>query len=478
LRKSRWGMLRTKIIVTIGPASSDYDIVKSFLREGVSGFRINFSHGDPKTWDKYLDIIKEASRELNVYPAIIGDLRGPQLRIGDFNAFKVSKGDIVTLKYSPENKYFGEEKIIPINYSRLFEFLEVGDIILLEDGRVRLRVEEAYVDHAKLIALDDAIIHPRKTLIVSRKEIELPTLTSSDIEAVKYAISREFTYLALSYVHTPRDIVMLRDLLSRLGRDDIGIIAKIETRNAIKNLKSIVSEADAVIVARGDLGMYYSLEEIPRLQKIIINESIKLGKPVLIATQLLESMVNNPQPTRSEVVDIMNAVFDSVDAVLLTNETAIGKYPVESVKWLKKILREAEKWFFEEGREPVTRRIEPLNPREKYAKGLVLLAESIGSKILVYTKTGLMPSRISKYRPSVQVYAGSSNEIIIRKLSLNYGVKPCYIESDKTLNYEEGIDILYKKLFTEHEISYGDIVLLTYGPREALLNVIKIVEVI
>ena len=471
-------MFRTKIIVTIGPASSDYDVVKSFLREGVSGFRINFSHGDPNTWDKYLGVINEVSSELNAYPAIIGDLRGPQLRIGDFKAFKVSKGDIVILKYFPENKYFGEEKIVPVNYSRLFEFLEVGDIILLDDGRVRLRVEEVYIDHAKLVTLNDAIVHPRKTLIVSGKEIGLPTLTSSDIEAVKYAVSREFTYLALSYVRVSRDIVMLRDLLSRLGRGNIGVIAKIETRNAIKNLKSIVSEADAIIVARGDLGMHYSLEEIPRLQKIIVNESIKFGKPVLIATQLLESMVNSPQPTRSEVVDIMNAVFDSVDAILLTNETAMGKYPVESVKWLKKILREAEKWFFEEGREPITRRIEPLNPREKYAKGLVLLAESIGSKILVYTKTGLMPSRISKYRPHVQVYAGSSNKAIIRKLSLNYGVKPCYIETDKTLDYEEGIDMLYKKLFTEHEISYGDIILLTYGPREALLNVIKIVEVI
>lgn len=471
-------MLRTKIIVTIGPASSDYDVIKSFLREGVSGFRINFSHGDPSTWDKYLDIINEASNELNVYPAIIGDLKGPQLRIGDFNAFTIAKGDTVILKYIPKNKCFNEAKTIPINYSRLFELIEVGDIILLDDGRIKLRVEEVYTDHAKLIALNDGIVYPRKTLIVSGKEIGLPILTSSDIEAVKYAVLKEFTYLALSYVRTSRDVLMLKDLLSRSNRNDIGVIAKIETKDAIRNLKTIVSSADAIIVARGDLGMHYSLEEIPRLQKMIVNESIKFGKPVLIATQLLESMVNNPQPTRSEVVDVINAVFDGVDAILLTNETAIGKYPVESVRWLKKILREAEKWFFEEGREHIIRRIEPVNPREKYAKGLVLLAENIGSKILVYTKTGLMPSRISKYRPRVPVYAGSSNRVIVRKLSLNYGIKSYYIETDITLDYEEGINILYKKLFTEHEISYGDIVLLTYGPRETLLNVIKIVEVI
>ncbi len=469
-------MLRTKIVVTIGPSSESHEVVRSFLVEGVAGFRINFSHGEPSIWDRYVKTIGEASSELGKYPAIIGDLRGPQLRVGDFKPFKVSRGDVVILELG--EKTCSDEKVVPVNYKQLFEVLEVGDIVLLDDGRARFRVEEVYSDHARLVSLGDAVIYPRKTIIVSGKELGLPTLTPSDIEAIRYAVSRRFTYVALSYVRSPRDIVMLRDLLSRLGEDSIGIIAKIETRDAVKNLAGIVREADAVIVARGDLGMHYSLEEIPRLQKIIVNKSIKNGKPVLIATQLLESMVEKPQPTRSEVVDIMNAVFDSVDAILLTNETAIGKYPIESVKWLKKILQEAEKWFYEEGREPITRKIEPESLREKYAKGLVLLAENIGSKILVYTKTGLMPSRISKYRPSVPVYAGSNNELVARKLAIRYGVNPYYIVSDKQLDYEKGLEKLYEKLLRENQINIGDIVLLTYGPRETLLNVIKILEVI
>ncbi len=469
-------MLRTKIVVTIGPSSKSHEVVRSFLVEGVAGFRINFSHGEPSIWDRYVKTIGEASSELGKYPAIIGDLRGPQLRVGDFKPFKVSRGDVVILELG--EKTCSDEKVVPVNYKQLFEVLEVGDVVLLDDGRARFRVEEVYSDHARLVSLGDAVIYPRKTIIVSGKELGLPTLTPSDIEAIRYAVSRRFTYVALSYVRSPRDIVMLRDLLSRLGEDSIGIIAKIETRDAVKNLAGIVREADAVIVARGDLGMHYSLEEIPRLQKIIVNKSIKNGKPVLIATQLLESMVEKPQPTRSEVVDIMNAVFDSVDAILLTNETAIGKYPIESVKWLKKILQEAEKWFYEEGREPITRKIEPESLREKYAKGLVLLAENIGSKILVYTKTGLMPSRISKYRPSVPVYAGSNNELVARKLAIRYGVNPYYIVSDKQLDYEKGLEKLYEKLLRENQINIGDIVLLTYGPRETLLNVIKILEVI
>ncbi len=470
-------MIRTKIIVTIGPASNDEAIIRSFLREGVAGFRINFSHGDTDTWDSYIDNISDASRALDKYPAIIGDLQGPQVRVGDFKPLHVSRGDNVLLVYS-EKYPVAEEKVLPVSSRRLFKLLEEGDILLLDDGRIRFRVEEVSMDRAVLTVLNDAIIYPRKTLIVIGKELDLPALTSRDIEAVKYALEKGFTHLALSYIRSPRDVTMLRDLLARLGSTYIDVIAKIETKKAFDNLEHIVPLADAIIIARGDLGMHFSLEKIPRLQKKIAEESIKQGKPVIIATQLLESMVNNPQPTRSEIVDVMNAVFDNVDAVLLTNETAVGKYPVEAVKWLAKIIREAEQWLFEKKATPPTRLKEPENPREKYAKGLVLLAESIGSKILVYTKTGSMPRRISKYRPQVPVYAGSNSGIIARKLSIHYGLNPIYISAEKQLDYEKGLDRLLAKLRELEEVNYGDTVLLTYGPRETLLNVIKILEVL
>ncbi len=469
-------MNKTKILVTIGPSSANYDVVKAFIREGVSGFRINFSHGDPNTWDNYLKLISEAEEELGQYTAIIGDLRGPQIRIGDIESFEVKRGDKVTLIYSEKSS---EEKTIPVSNKKIFESIEPGDIILLDDGRLRFHVQETSNDMATLIALTDGVIKPRKTIIVSGKDLELPVLTQYDIECIKYSVSRKFTYLALSYARSRRDIITLRDILDKLGGENIGIIAKIETKSAMRNLHGIVKEADAVIIARGDLGMHYSLEKIPMLQKRIAKESLAQGKPVIVATQLLESMMDSPQPSRSEIVDVINAVRDYVDALLLTNETAVGKYPVETVKWLKKIIREAEEWILIEQIPPSSRVEEPPTLRDKYAKGLVLLAESLNAKILVYTKTGLMPSSISKFRPRIQVFAGSSNIDVVRRISIYNGIKPLLVGGKgQTYDYEQGLNKLYEKLVEEGDLMYGDILVLTYGKREEALYVIKIVQVI
>ncbi|MCD6487863.1 MAG: pyruvate kinase [Desulfurococcales archaeon] len=468
-------MAKTKIIVTIGPASGDKNIIKAFLREGIAGFRINFSHGSPSIWDKYLEYIEYAEKELDVYPAIIGDLTGPQLRIGEFKAFGVKKGDRVKLVYAKESD---EEKTIPVFNRKIFDLLDPGDIVLLDDGKIRLHVEEANIDYASLVVLNDGFITPRKTILIAGKDLGLPVLTRYDVECVRYAVSRNFTYLALSYVRYPRDIYTLRELLAKLRASHIGIIAKIETRSAIKNLSQVVREADAVIIARGDLGMHYSLEEIPRLQKLIITKSIEIGKPVIVATQLLESLVNNPQPTRSEVVDVINAVNDSVDALLLTSETAMGRYPIEAVKWLKRIIRVAEQWS-SEGYGKRTTGSEELDIRDKYAKGLVSLAENISSKVLIYTKTGTMPSKIAKYRPEVPVYVGSSSKHIVRKLSIYRGLNPVHVaEADESTDYEEGLNKLYKQLLDKNEITYGDVIVLTYGRRETTLHVIKIIQVL
>ncbi len=469
-------MLKTKILVTIGPASNNVELVESFLREGVVGFRINFSHGDKNTWTQYIRVINEASEKIGCYPAIIGDLPGPQIRIGDFREFSVSRGDKVRIVYSDRVE---EEKIIPLPSKKVFEVVEVGDVILLDDGRLRLHVEEVGSDYIELTALNDGVVYPRKTILVAGKDIPLPTLTHKDVEAIKYAIENKFTYLALSYTRNKRDVQTLRNLLNKLDAGNIGVIAKIETKSAVNNLSEIASASDAILIARGDLGMHYSLEEIPRLQKYIARESIRHGKPVIIATQLLESMVNSPQPTRSEVVDVMNAVHDFIDSILLTNETAIGKYPIEAIRWLKKIVREAEKWIMEENIVPRVRREEPSSPRDRFAKGLVFLAESIEAKILVYTRTGSMPLRISKYRPQIPVYTGTHSETIARKLQINYSLIPIVLEkaSEKT-DYEKGLQLLYSKLLDENELEYGDTVILSYGPRETVLHVIKIIQVI
>ncbi|MEM1533078.1 MAG: pyruvate kinase [Desulfurococcaceae archaeon] len=463
-------MIKTKILVTMGPSSSSQDVVELFMKERVSGIRINFSHGDPNTWDTYVKTLIEASEKYGQYPALIGDLPGAQARIEVVEAFQVKKGEVVPLLVRKEG--IGEKKAILIESAKLLEKLDVGDVVLVDDGRLKFIAKDVSSEGAQLISLSDGVIGSRKTIVIEGKEHEQPFLTEKSIEILKYAVSKGFTYLMLSYVRSQRDVRLVKDVLRSIGGSDIGLIAKIETRSAYENLAEIVNEADAILIARGDLGMHFGLEEIPSIQSYITLRVREVGKPVIVATQLMESMVNNPQPTRSEVVDVMNCVKEGVDAVLLTGETAIGKYPVEAVKWLKKIISTAEKSLSISG----DRKTAQADIREKYTLGLVLLAESLGAKLLVYTMSGSMPSRISKYRPQVEVYAGTSSKAIVKKLSIYYGINVLLINDSKT--YEEGLNNLYRKLLEVGVLSYGDIVILTYGSKDRLNNYLRIFEVI
>lgn len=464
-------LIKTKILVTIGPSSSSQEVVELFIKERVSGIRINFSHGDPGTWDNYVKTLTEVSEKYGQYPALIGDLPGAQVRIGVTEAFQVRKGEVVPLLVRKDK--VGDRKAILIESAELLEKLDVGDVVLIDDGRLKFIAKEVSSEEAQLISLSDGVVGSRKTIVIEGKEHEQPFLTEKSIEILKYAVSRNFTYLMLSYVRSQRDVRLVKDVLRSIDGGNIGLIAKIETRSAYENLAEIVNEADAILIARGDLGMHFGLEEIPSIQSSITLRVREVGKPVIVATQLMESMVNNPQPTRSEVVDVVNCVKEGVDAVLLTGETAIGKYPIEAVKWLKKIISTAEKSL---SLSSEYRKTAQADVREKYTLGLVLLAESLGAKLLVYTMSGSMPSRISKYRPQVEVYAGTSSKAIVKKLSIYYGTNALLINDSKT--YEEGLNNLYRKLLEIGVLSYGDIVILTYGSKDRLNNYLRIFEVI
>ncbi len=464
-------MIKTKILVTIGPSSSSQEVIESFMKERVSGVRINFSHGDPSTWDSYVKSLLEASEKYEHYPALIGDLPGAQVRVNVVEAFQVRKGDVVPLLVRKEG--VGEGKAILIESAKFFEKLDVGDVVLVDDGRLKFIAKDVSSEGAQLISLSDGVVGPRKTIVIEGKEHEQPFLTEKSIEILKYAVSRDFTYLMLSYVRSWRDVKLVKDVLRSIGGSNVGLIAKVETRSAYENLAEVISESDAVLIARGDLGMHFGLEEIPSIQSSITLKVREAGKPVIVATQLMESMVSNPQPTRSEVVDVVNCVKEGVDAVLLTGETAVGKYPVEAVKWLKKIISTAERSL---SLLSEYRKTAQADVRDRYTLGLVLLAESLGAKLLVYTMSGTMPSRISKYRPQVEVYAGASNKAIVKKLSIYYGINALSIDGSET--YEEGLNNLYRKLLETGVLSYGDIVILTYGSKDRLNNYLRIFEII
>ncbi|MEM1635661.1 MAG: pyruvate kinase [Thermosphaera sp.] len=448
---------RVKLIATIGPSSGDYDTIRRMIREGVSGFRINYAHGSEEVWSNYVKMVRDASSELGEPVSIIGDLPGPQVRSGEFEEFAVKKGETLRLVHEPPSL---EKGLIPVAVRELFSTLEPGDIVLYGDGEVSFRVLSVEEDSSTVIVLNDGVVKPRKKIVVQGKEVGLPMLGDKDVRILDHAVSNRLTYLALSYVRTPRDVELVRSLLKPREHSP-RIIAKIETRSAYLNLNGIIESSDAVLVARGDLGLHFPLEEVPFIQKNIVSASNSLGKPSIVATQVMESMLSNPRPSRSDVVDVYNSVYDMVDAIMLTNETAVGKYPVETVKWAKRIIETAisrqEKPSVEKYRRVGNTLV------EKYANGLLLLAESLNAKILVYTRGNTVPPLISKLRPLVPVYIGSSSKTIAEALAIYYGLNPVSLEEmGGDASYEKGVEALYVSLRRKGLISIGDIVVKAY----------------
>ncbi|MCX8192972.1 MAG: pyruvate kinase [Nitrososphaeria archaeon] len=463
-------VLRTKIAATIGPASADIDKIKKMINLGVSIFRINFSHGNLEEWKNYVDLVKEASNALDRYIALIGDLPGPSIRLGKLSEkVHLKRGESVRIVNADEVEG-GKSKILPMPLKIFFEQISPRDIILMDDGRVQLLVEDVDKKEISARALSDAEITSRKAVVVRGKDLQLPTLSSRDIEAIKFCISNDFDYIGLSYVRNIRDVEELRSRLTSIGDRDIGIISKIETVEAVNNLVDIVDASDSLLVARGDLGMHFGLEQVPRLQEIITERCLERGKPVIVATQLLGSMMDNPIPTRSEIVDILTAIKDGVDVLMLTGETASGSYPIEAVEWLKKVVE-----TYDSTVNPKKIKLaKNVDIRDKFAEGVTMLAESLGASIAIYTKTGKTALRISRNRPIVKLYACSGFSKTIRKMLILWGVQPMKINA---LEYREGLEEMINALKSSGEVKTGEIIVLTYGLRDEPMHLVKVVQV-
>ncbi len=456
---------RTKIIVTVGPSSWDPDVLERLIRAGADAFRINFAHGDPKLWHRLVEVIRKVDRSAT--RPLIGDLQGPVVRLGKSPDIPVSKGDRVTLKLTEKGD--ASSRVVPLPAPIVFEHVRLGDIVLIESGRVSLRVDDVREDAIVCTALIDGVIKGGKTFAIKGRDLPLPSLTDKDIEAVKFSMAAGLDYISLSFVRTKQDVEKLKQLLTDLGAGDIRIIAKVETRSAVENLNDIVGQVDAVLVARGDLAIYFDLEEVPVIQREIIRKARRAGRPAIIATQLLDSMVNSPLPTRSEVVDVYTAVKDCADALLLTNETAVGKYPVESVEWLSRILERAEKGA-QQGFDA-----EPTTLYEAVAKAAVMIADLLGAKIVAYSETGNTARRIATYRPRNEVHVFTSNPRTCRQVNILWGIKPHYCSLTKQ------DPMLFEKLLTlareEGIVSYGDIVVLTAGARKGATDIVRVERV-
>ncbi|NOZ31402.1 MAG: pyruvate kinase [Crenarchaeota archaeon] len=421
-----------KIIATLGPSSQDPKTIESMIREGAWGLRINMSHGDPDYWNLLVENALEAESQLGIHVALIADLEGPRVRVSrQITPIKVREGDKLRFCIDSERT-----DCIPVSDAALFRVMEEGDTIILGDGILWFTVTRVSGSFAEAISRASGLIKPGMGVAIRGKDLPLPPITRHDEEAIKFIKNKPFSHVMMSYVRSGENIDALRGKLREEGLDHLNIIAKIESPGGVMNAEEIAEKSDGIVIARGDLGMHYSLEDMPVVQTELAWTGLAKKKPVIVATELLTSMIDRVTPTRSEITDIFQAVKEGADALLLTAETAIGKYPVRAVAWAR---RAANRAF--ENSQPV--RPASMDRPENLALGLIELAESIDAPLLVYSIGGRLPNRLANFKPGIPVYVGVGSVMLERKLRIRWGIAPVLLKAE---SYIEGMEKLYEKL--------------------------------
>ena len=469
-------MRRTKIIATIGPASSSDEVIGKFLQLKVDVFRLNFSHGNREQHLQTVKRIRKIAHEVGFEPAILLDLPGPKIRVGQIRGgfIHLKEGHQVSLCSRQEKCLSGD---IPIEIKNFEGIVKPGDRILLVDGRIELRVKK--IKDEKVIAevKRGGILQSRQGINLPDSKLPFPPLTERDKDGIELAFAEDIDWLALSFVRMEEDLIELRDLVATRG-EHMGVIAKIERPEAIRNIDRIIQSADAVMVARGDLGVEMGVEEVPVLQKKIISLCHLNARPSIVATQMLESMVENPFPTRAEVSDIANAIYDGADCVMLSDETAIGKYPVQAVEVMLEVIRKTEASI--DYRNLAMAR-KPLGTEVYDALGhaVCMLACDLNPRaIIVATFSGFTAQMVAKYRPPYPVYAFTPNNLIRNKMNLIWGVRPFL--APYTESIEELLDSAIAELKHQGLLQKKDLIIFVAGlplTEVSESNFIKVHEV-
>ncbi|HYD24376.1 MAG TPA: pyruvate kinase [Croceibacterium sp.] len=408
---------KVKILATVGPASRDPEMLRRLFKAGADAFRDNLSHGDHKTHAETIHAIRALEKEFNRPIAVLCDLQGPKLRVGTFAGGQatIAHGSRFTLD---RDRGPGDATRVCLPHPELFEVLEVGQRLLINDGKIRLRVTETTPDRIVCTAEVGGVISDKKGVNVPDAEVPIPALTDKDRRDLAFAIEHGADWIGLSFVQRPEDIAEARELMGGKG----ALCAKIEKPQAVARLGEIVELADGVMVARGDLGVELNPEEVPPLQKRIVNLTRLTGKPVIVATQMLESMIESPAPTRAEVSDVANAVYDGVDAVMLSAETAAGQWPEEAVIMMDSIARQVER------DEAYRQRVRLLDTRpdpttaDALAHACMTIADTVAiNAITVFTSTGSSARRVTRERPSVPVMVLTPSPGVARRVALLWG---------------------------------------------------------
>lgn len=436
-------MKKTKIVATIGPSIDNDVAIERLIKEGVDVFRFNFSHGNHEQHKNSLDRVRKISAKLSAPVAALMDLAGPKLRIGMVdNPFNVHKGDTLQIKVGNET---GNIESIYINYPEIFDSLKEDSIIYLADGTIKLKVIEKTKDTLRVEVLSGGVISSRKGLNFPNLKIKIPAVTDKDINDIKFGVESGFDFIALSFVKNRFDVIKAKEHIRAFG-GDIPVFSKIEKHEAIENIDEIIEHSDGIMIARGDMGIEIEMEKVPILQKMIIKKANNAAKPVITATQMLLTMVEHIRPTRAEVSDVANAVLDGTDAVMLSDETTIGKFPFEAVKVMSKIIREAESIY------SFNRSLNKNDTDMAIAQASARLATDINAfGIAVFTKSGATARRVSASRPNCDILAIMTDERLLRRVNILWGVKP-FMKTEDTKNSDE----LLNKFLIKAKESFGD----------------------
>ena len=467
----------TKIIGTLGPSSSDYETQKKLVEAGLNIARLNFSHGDHETHAKNIQSIRQIAKDTDKPVAILQDLQGPKIRVGKLigDQMEISKGETYSLRFGVEQK---EAKTIPIDYRGLTHDVSKGQRVMMDDGLLILEVVEVLKDIVNVKVLEGGTLKNRKGVNFPDSKLSLPAMTDKDSKDLLFGIANNVDYVALSFVQDPADIRQIKSMIKALG-SDVPVVAKIEKLPAIDTIDEIAKEADGLMVARGDLGVEANVERVPNLQRIIIKAAIKHGKPVIIATQMLESMIKNPRASLAEVADVANGVLDGADCLMLSGEVASGRYPVEAVSRMSDIIHEVEAWTFKRPsrfslQERPTRKDWEVN--ESIAISACEAADALNAKAIVcLTLTGSIARSISKWRPKTPIIAISPRQDVSQRLALVWGIhgipNPSFLNTDSLL---QDVPEVLKEL---NVAKSGDIVVITAGipiNKMSPTNMIKI----
>ncbi|MBT1687330.1 pyruvate kinase [Dawidia soli] len=464
---------KTKIVATVGPASNSKEMLRALVKEGVDVFRLNFSHGKHEDHLKVIQYVREINKEMGTTVSLLQDLQGPKIRVDEMEpGIIIEPGQelIITTR-----DLVGNRELVSTSYKNLPNDVTIGDTILVDDGKIELKVKEVRGNDVVTEVVYGGPLKSRKGINLPFTKVSAPSLTEKDLKDLEFGLANDLDWIALSFVRKASDIQQLRQIMDE-HKSTARIVAKIEKPEALSNIDEIINLTDAVMVARGDLGVEIWLEEVPMVQKMLVEKCNRAGKPVIVATQMMESMIENPRPTRAETNDVANAVMDGADAVMLSAETAAGKFPIEVIRSMVRTVASVEKspntyYRFREVQKDSSTYI-----HDNFVLAACKLAKDVGAKAIVgMTQSGYTAFKSSAYRPNANIFVFTSNASLLTKMNLVWGTQAYFY--DKVNSTDETIADVEEVLKREGHVTTGDIIIVLASmpiQEKARTNTLKI----